>query len=204
MHTPRIAVVTLAFGLPVGGIALGAPPATPPSASAPSAAGGSGRLVLKTRDVRMTRDERTTVLIFPGVKKVPFNKAADLDVDGRPQTIYIPKADKYTTKNTGRGESWLGNNSTRLFVDADGDGTLAENEGWFTSLPIRVGDRNYRVERIADGATQIELTLLDEPLTGLVIGRKAPPFRLTTADGQVVTQDDYKGRAFLLDIWSVT
>jgi hypothetical protein len=199
MNPKRLAILTAALMLASSPLIFGAPPT-----SAPGAPADSAPIVLKTRDVKLSRSELVFTGILPGHQTVEYRKAAEATVGGVRQTIYIPKADHYATKNTGRDDQWLSNNSTRIFIDANTDGKLDEFEGWFTNLPIRIGDRNYRVERIADGAAQIELTPLSDPLTGLVVGRKVPPFRFKTADGQTVTQDTYKGKAFLLDIWSVT
>lgn len=163
-----------------------------------------GHVVLTTHKVNKKRSEMTFTGLLPGSKTVRYQRAADINVDGEKFTIYLPKADRYSTKHTGKHANWLGNNSTRVFVDANTDGTLDEHEGWFTDLPVRIADRNYRVEKIANDASRIEMSLLDGPLTGLVLGRKVPPFKLTTADGQTVTPDTYRGKAFLLDIWSVT
>jgi hypothetical protein len=59
------------------------------------------------------------------------------------------------------------------------------------------------VDLAADGS-KILLRASRAPLGGVVMGRKCPPFSFTTANGKAVTPDTFAGKAFLLDIWSVT
>ncbi len=135
-----------------------------------------------------------------------------LTLEGHDYVFYLPKLypkyEKYSSyriENTSdHGDNTFRNNSTLLSVDQNGDGALTDDENWFANLPIRLGDQMFTITSIAEDGSRIEIKYANLPLTGLVVGRKCPPFSYTTKDGQLITQDTYKGKAFLLDIWSVT
>jgi hypothetical protein len=38
----------------------------------------------------------------------------------------------------------------------------------------------------------------------VIVGRTCPPFSFKTADGKEVNHEGLAGKAFLLDIWSIT
>jgi hypothetical protein len=125
-------------------------------------------------------------------------------VDREAFDIYLPKADSYRLKNTANDDGDLYNTSTLISIDSNHDGRLTEDEGWFANLPIRIGDKMFEATRIAANGSTVDLKPSGKPLSGIVVGRKVPPFAYKTRDGQTVTQDTYKGKAVLLDVWSVT
>jgi len=125
-------------------------------------------------------------------------------VDRESFDIYLPRAGSYSLKNTANDDGDLYNTSTLISIDSNHDGRLTDDEGWFANLPIRIGDKMFEATQIAPNGKTVELKPSAKPLSGIVVGRNVPPFAYKTRDGQTVTQDTYKGKAVLLDVWSVT
>jgi len=165
-----------------------------------------GRFGVTEDDDEEQGGEKKTKSIFDFAmpKDVPLIRKGTLTVDGEAVTIYLPKAKRYGVENTGRGDEHHSNKSTLLSIDADHNGKLGDDESWFANLPIRVADRMFEITRIAEDGSEIELRPSSAPLRGVIVGRKCPAFSYKTSDGRLITQDTYKGKAFLLDVWSVT
>ena len=142
--------------------------------------------------------------LLKGIPKDVLAWKGDFAVDGRTFTFYLPKADEYPIKNTGRDNTDFENTSTLISIDVNGDGKLTTDEGWYTNLPVRVGDAMFKITAIAADGSRIELRRSKAALGGAVVGWKCPPFAFKTPDGRKITLDDYKSKAFLIDIWSVT
>lgn len=126
-----------------------------------------------------------------------------VDVGEETFTIYLPQ-DKggWSTEPRANRRSILTQfTSTYLAVDQDHDGRISEYESSFAELPLRLGDTMFTIESIADDGT---MTLLpsDGPLTGAVIGRKAPDFAWPTKDGGTIRRDDLLGRTTIIDCWA--
>jgi hypothetical protein len=136
--------------------------------------------------------------------KEQMAKQGQLSVAGRDYAVYLPKAKSYSLKNTAGTELRLLNTSSVIYIDQNGDGRLTPDECWNANQPIRVGDQMFDVVELAADGSKIVLRPSQAPLGGVVVGRKCPPFSMTTADGKTVTPDTFAGKAFLLDIWSVT
>jgi hypothetical protein len=117
-------------------------------------------------------------------------------------TIYLPAQGPYSLKSE-KSHSFE-NTSTALVVDADGNGEFTQAEQWFASMPIRIGDAMFDVKEIDPGAKWILLAKSAAPLGGLVVGKPCPNFTFTSMDGKKVSLADYKGKALLLDVWSMT
>jgi hypothetical protein len=132
-------------------------------------------------------------------------KRGSVTMAGKKYTLYLPAAKTYSLKNSpGKRDHIFENTSTRLAVDQNGDGKLTETDSWFANLPIRLGDKMFDVTEIAADGSRIVLKPSRSPLSGVVIGRTCPPFSFKTADGKTISRDSLAGKAFLLDIWSIT
>ena len=127
----------------------------------------------------------------------------DVEIDGRQLTLYLPDG-PYSLKNTGASDFTMENTATCLAIDTDADKKISDEENWYANLPLRIGDRMFEVRAIAPKGKGLELVPSRKPLSGIVIGREVPPFSYATTGGKTVTQDDFRGRPFLIDIWSVT
>jgi hypothetical protein len=128
-----------------------------------------------------------------------------ITVDAESFDLYLPEATRpYTIENNGRDDSHSANKSTRIAIDANHNGKISDDESWFANMPVRIADRMFDVVAIAEDGSRIELRPSNAPLAGMIVGRKAPAFTYKTADGVERTLESYKGKAFLLDIWSVT
>lgn len=126
-----------------------------------------------------------------------------LTIDGRALPVYLPDG-PYALENKGRSDFTSENEATCIAIDADADGQLADAENWYANLPVRIGDQMYAVQAIEPDGKWIDLAPSSGPLTGIVLDRKLPSFSYQTSSGKMVSQDDFRGRPFLLDIWSVT
>ncbi len=91
--------------------------------------------------------------------------------------------------------------STCIAVDQNHDGEIATWESYYAENPLRIGDSMFAVKAISEDG---ELTLVptDHPLTGPVVGRKAPDFTWTTIEGETLRRDDFLGRAIIVDCWA--
>jgi hypothetical protein len=142
--------------------------------------------------------------LFKGFPQEELVKRGSLEIDGAKYAVFLPKEKVYSTRNTAKSDDEMGNTSTPVFIDQNGDGRITNDEMWFSNLPIRVGDRMYDVTEIAKDGTRISFKLSKAPLSGVVVGRPCPPFSLKTSDGKEVSSKQLAGKAFLLDFWSVT
>ena len=181
----------------------------PPPASAPADGDSSGIISIemsKCDQTRVKRDQSILKLLLTSERaRETMATKGRLTVDDEAFDIFLPpKGDGYTVKNTGKDESHTYNISTLIAIDADHDGSLARDEDWFASLPLRVADRMFEVLSIAPDGSRIALRPSKASLAGAVVGRKCPPFSLKTDGGETVTLESFAGKAFLLDIWSVT
>jgi hypothetical protein len=182
-----------------------APPGTleqvePTAKSTPS-------ITIKMEDCQATRPGRTDIgllrLLLFGPPKDQLVKRGAIDVDGQTYHVYLPKASSYTIKNKAKPGTDE-DTSTLVSIDLDQDGQLTEQESWYASLPIRIGDRMFDVEEIAESGARIVLKPSTAPVRGLIKGRQCPPFKFATSDGKEISLGTLKGKTFLLDIWSVT
>jgi hypothetical protein len=142
--------------------------------------------------------------IVAGPPKEEQVKRGTVQVDRRKYTLYLAKAESYSTNNTGPSDCDFDNTSTLISVDQNGDGRLTENDGWFANLPLRLGDKMFDVVAIAADGSRIVLKPSKAPPRGVIVGRTCPPFSFKTADGKEVTRESLAGKPFLLDIWSIT
>jgi hypothetical protein len=62
----------------------------------------------------------------------------------------------------------------------------------------------FDVAEIAADGSRLVLKPSKSPLRGVIVGRRCPPFSFKTADGQAVSFESFAGKAFILDIWSIT
>ncbi len=144
--------------------------------------------------------------MISGLPKDKLVWKGTLEVDGESFAIYLPKLKKkktYTTTNTGK-DNHYGNTSTLLSIDGNHDDILTSDESWNANLPVRIGDRMFDIVQIEPDGSRIDARPSAAPLRGMVVGRKCPPFELQIDAGEKVTLESYAGKAFLLDIWSVT
>jgi hypothetical protein len=156
------------------------------------------------RPGKLTAGTGLLSLLVSGPPRDKLVKRGTVSVDGQDYALYLPKTDSYTTTNTGTDDSDFENTSTLLSIDHNGDGKLTEDESWFASLPMRLGDRMFDVAEIAEDGSQIILKPSKSPLRGVIIGRTCPQFSFATADGEEVSLEKLAGKAFILDIWSFT
>jgi len=206
-----LSLVTAAFLLTVT-VAISSAQTEPTSKpTAPAAQTSSDEtFIIKTSPCKARRDGRFTGVgsllgeLFSGPSVDKLVHKGKLVLDDRTHTFYLPKAKAYSVKNTGKPDDLLGNTSTLVSIDANGDGKLADEEGWYASGPIRLDDAMFEITTIADDGGQIELKRSDVALRGLIVGRKCPPFSFKTTAGRKVNLDSYRGKALLLNVWSVT
>jgi hypothetical protein len=174
-----------------------------------------GAITVAMEDCKATRPRRissgTSILsvlsaLFqgPGGVRDSVVKKGSVTVEGRAYQLYLPKAASYTIKNTGKSDDQFENTCTLISIDSNGDGKLEDAEGWYANMPIRLGDRMFDVSEISKRGDRVVLTPSSAPLRGMVEGFKCPPFSFKREYGEVVSRDQFAGRAFLLDIWSVT
>ena len=154
--------------------------------------------------VRVTSDTSLLRVLFVGPPREELVKRGTVEVGGQKYTLYLPKAKSYAIKNTKPSDSGMENTSTVVYVDQKGDGRPTGEEGWFSNLPLRLGDRMFDVAEIAADGSRVVLRPSKAPLRGVVVGRKCPDFAFQTADGKEVSRAGLAGKPFLLDIWSIT
>ena len=171
----------------------------------------SGAITVAMEDCKASRPGRLSkatsifsLLLLGRPKDEQVAKKGSVTLDGRNYGIYLPKAAAYTLKNTGERDDALENTSTLISIDFNGDGKLEDAEGWYANLPVRLGDRMFDVREIAKNGDRIVLSPSSAPLRGLIEGFRCPPFNFQSDKGQHVTRDQLAGKAFLLDVWSVT
>lgn len=91
--------------------------------------------------------------------------------------------------------------STCLAVDQNHDGEISTWESYYAENPLRIGDSMFTVKAIDEDGT-LTLAPSELPLTGPVIGRKAPDFSWTSVKGETLRRDDFLGRAVVIDCWA--
>jgi hypothetical protein len=155
------------------------------------------------RPGKVTRDTSIASLL-KGLPREDLVKRGTVRVGEQTYTLYLAEAKAYTTKNEKPSDSGFYNTSTLISVNQGGGGRLKDEDGWFANLPLRLGDRMYHVAEIAADGSRIVLKPSNAPLRGAVVGRRCPPFAFKTAEGKEVSFESLRGRAFLLDIWSIT
>jgi hypothetical protein len=167
---------------------------------------GTDRITVRMEACQASRDGivKNLVSALFGPAKEPLVKRGVLEVEGRKLTLYLPKAKAYSVRNTAKKDNIFDNNSTRLAIDQKGDGKLTEADNWFANLPVRLGDRMYDIIEIAPDGSSLVLQPSKSPLSGVIVGRTCPPFSFKTADGKTISRDGFAGKAFILDIWSIT
>jgi hypothetical protein len=170
-----------------------------------SAAPGEGTITVAMEDCKATRPgvPKGILDVLIGTKEQLVKRGVAV-VDGQKYTLYLPKAKAYTLKNASKKDHGFENTSTRLSIDQKGDGKLTEADHWFANLPIRLGDRMFEVTEIAKDGSRVVLRPSKAPLSGALVGRVCPPFSFKTADGKVVSRESLAGKAFVLDVWSIT
>jgi hypothetical protein len=153
---------------------------------------------------KQTTEPSLVQLATATLGKEAMAKQGQLSVAGRDYAVYLPRAKSYSRMNTAATELRLLNTSSVIYIDQNGDGRLTPDEAWNANRPIRVAEEMFDVVDLAADGSKILLRASRAPLGGVVMGRKCPPFSFTTSDGKNVTPDTFAGKAFLLDIWSVT
>ncbi|MEM7785937.1 MAG: hypothetical protein AAF623_21490 [Planctomycetota bacterium] len=164
-------------------------------------------ITLSTESCSLTRPPATFSMgsLFSGPRTEKLHRKCSIKVQGQLIDIYLPEAEKYTTKNTGSDNTRIDNTSTYISIDQNGDGVLASHEAVPTNLPIRILDSMYRVTAIAEDASSISLVASDGPLFGVVMDRKCPEFSFQTIDhSRTISNESILGKVTLLDIWAVT
>jgi len=157
-----------------------------------------------SRPGRITADMNLLALIFSGLPKEPLVKKGTVTIDGQKVRFYLPQAKTYTVKNSKTSDGGAENSSTAITVDQKGSGLFAEEDIWFANLPVRIGDRMFDVSALAADGSSLTLAPSRAPLRGVILNRQCPDFSLKTTTGALITNKDLAGKAFLLDIWSVT
>ena len=72
-------------------------------------------------------------------------------------------------------------------------------------LPLKGAEaRAPKKPSVAPRGSAITLKPSSRPLGGVIVGRKVPPFSYKARDGKTITRETYRGKAVLLDVWSVT
>jgi hypothetical protein len=178
--------------------------------AAPPVGGRGAAVTVVMEDCKASRPGKITDavtalrMLVAGPPRDELVKRGTARVGRRKYTLYLPKAKSYSTKNTGPSDCDGDNTSTLLSVDQNGDGRLTVNDGWFANLPLRLGDEMFDVAEIAADGSRVVLKPSKSPLRGVVVGLACPPFSFKTADGKEVSRESLAGKAFLLDVWSVT
>ncbi len=126
----------------------------------------------------------------------------DVAIGGEKCTFYIPLYGPHPL--TSKDNHSFENTSTQMSVDVNHDGDLDRSENWWSSLPVRLGDQMFDVKGIDPGSKWILFGKSSAPLSGLVVGKPCPGFQFVTTDGKPVDLADYKGKALLIDVWSMT
>jgi hypothetical protein len=157
-----------------------------------------------SRPAKITGAVSALRMIVAGPPSEELVKRGTARVGGKKFTLYLPRVKSYSTRNTGPTDRDADNTSTLLSVDQNGDGRLTVNDGWFANMPLRLGDKMFDVAELAADGSRLVLKPSKSPLRGVVVGLTCPPFSFKTADGKEVTRESLAGKAFLLDIWSVT
>lgn len=137
-------------------------------------------------------------------RRVDIVRRGKLRLDGKSIWFFLPEASSYTIKNPKSSSDSFENESSYFYVNQKKDKRLTLNEAWFCDGPFRVGDRMFSVVAIHPKGEWLDIAPSKTPLAGMVIGRKAPPFRWKTMAGEVVTNANFAGKYLVIDIWSPT
>jgi len=167
---------------------------------------GANEFVVTLTPTKLTREGEFRILpryspIYVEPDREELVKG-NLDVGNEKVSFYLPKYGPYSNKS--KYNHSIKNTSTKISVDSNNNGDLERSEHWWSSLPIRLGDRMFDVKRFDPGGTWILLSKSSAPLAGAVVGKKCPPFTFKTTTGKKVTLADYRGKYLLMDIWSFT
>lgn len=119
-------------------------------------------------------------------------------------SIYLPKAKRYSMRNTGSDGTIVSNTAAYISVDQNGDGVLADWEAAPLDRPVRIRDSMYRVSEINVKNKSLTLHQLDMPLKGSLVGFRCPDFEYTALDGSVISNKSILGKTTILDIWAVS
>jgi len=177
-----------------------------PAQPAPTA--GPNETVVKLSPCNLKRQVGMKIEINAlGIPEIKHPKPEPLvkgEVTVGPEHVvfYLPARGPYS--NQSKDNHSFNNTSTCITVDANNDGDLNRGEDWYSSLPVRLGDQMFAVKEFDPGSTWVYLARSRAPLSGMVVGKPCPPFAFETQDGQHVTNATYKGKALLLDVWSMT
>jgi hypothetical protein len=142
--------------------------------------------------------------LMKGLPTEKLTHRGEVEVDGTRWTIWLADAKSYPLVNRGMSDADLFNDAARLSIDTDGDGRFDDVENWCANLPVRIGDTMFDVKAIAEDGASITLERSKSPLRGIVVGRRVPPFELTTEGGAKFSDASLAGKPYLLDLWSVT
>jgi hypothetical protein len=157
-----------------------------------------------SRPTKITNFAGAFRMVIGSPPRIELVKRGTVEVDRQKYTLYLARAKSYSTKNSGPSDCDNDNTSALITVDQKGDGRLTANDAWFANLPLRLGDRMFDVVDIAADGSRIVLRPSRSPLRGVVVGRLCPAFSFKTANGKVINRESLAGKAFLLDIWSMT
>lgn len=181
---------------------------TAPSQMRPLPIAKEDEIIVELKPSAAKRQGRLTIKIGPnGMPNIQEPKTEALvrgEVNTGDETVpvYVPAQGPYVLKS--KEKSKFENQSVVLSVDTNMDGYFPEYEMWFANKPVRIGNKMYNVREIDKDGTWMRLGRSLAPLSGAVLGRRAPDFKLTTIDGRHVSLDSYKGKVLLLDVWSMT
>jgi hypothetical protein len=141
---------------------------------------------------------------FPDIEEMPAEELTrgDLTVGNEPVSFFLPLYGPHAV--TSKEHHSFENTSTLVSVDSDHDGKPGRTEGWWSSLPVRLGDQMFDVKMMDPGGKWILFGKSSSPLAGVIVGKPCPDFQFLTTDGKTATLADYKGKALLLDVWSMT
>jgi hypothetical protein len=149
--------------------------------------------------------KRPLVRAFMSSASKSLTREGSVTVGGETFGIFLPdRKDGYSVVPRPKLRGILTTfTSTCISVDQNHDGKIATWESYYAENPLRIGDSMFEVKAIADDGA-LTLSPTDHPLTGPVLGRKAPDFKWTTIDGETLQRDDFLGRTVILDCWAPT
>ena len=207
-ETALLGVLALTISLLSGACTTAAEKTAVQKPAQPSPTAGDDDIIVKLSPSKLKREGKFTVKFDKSGMPV-FQRPEDetlvrgqLNTGEETVAFFLPEHGPY--KLTTDNDHALENDSTSLSVDANGDQELLQDERWFTSMPVRVGNKMYEVKAIDPGGTWIRFAKSATPLSGMVPGRRCPDFTLVTMDKKTATLNDYKGKVLLLDVWSMT
>jgi hypothetical protein len=176
--------------------------------SIPAPVPSANEVVVSLRPTNLEREGRLQITINangspkfeePGPEKL---MRGDLTVGGERMSFFVPLYGPHPL--TSKENHHFENTSTLISVDSNHDGKLDRTEEWWSSLPVRLGDQMFDVKAIDPGSKWILLSQSSARLAGVVVGKRCPVFQFLTTDGKIASLADYRGKALLLDVWSMT